>query len=217
MSKYAVLLEGFEHLSYPLGRGRAASGTQFTEQKETYALRPAASEGAAKTALEAADFVAEHASQPVGFVSNEDGEVFVVCKSAGARQDASGLTRKERRAFSLAVMQRLASLHTQGLGCGGISPDAIEITAREARLINPCAIFALDESDSLYYEAIATLRALAGAGFAKKGELEALAQAYVSASPVCRHEISAHLQKKGISAPPASALASAAMKYLLYF
>jgi hypothetical protein len=156
---------------------------------------------------------------PVGYVADENDSIFVVCKAARNNEAAaaSEMEEQEQKEFSLAVVKRLASLHTAGFGCGGLSPDAVEFSGRQAKLCNPAAIFALTDSDSIFYEAVSTLRSLAGAGFAKKEELESLASVYISSSPVCRHAIVSHISGKGAKSQPHAELAAQAKKFLAYF
>ncbi len=215
MNRFAVLAPGFEHLSYPLDRHNAAEGFSFAERSEQFSFSRAQSEPHAQMALVSAEGLSEHASEPVGYVCGEHGEIFVVCRTSG--KAAASLAADERTAFSHAVVKRLASLHSQGFGCGGLSPDAVEFSGREVKLLNPSSVFALMDGDSIYYEAVSTLRALVSAGMAKEGELPKLASAYLSHSPVGRHEISEHLKKKKVRAPPAQALADAAKRFVPYF
>jgi hypothetical protein len=114
-------------------------------------------------------------------------------------------------------MKRLASLHTQGFGCGGLSPGAVEFTGNEAKLLNPSQLFALHENETTFYEAVSTLRALVSSGVARESELPRLASAYLSHSPVCRHEIVQHLQKKGRKGKAKDELVESAMKIIPYF
>lgn len=215
MNRFAVLAPGFEHLSYPLGRHPACEGHSFSERSERFTLARAQSEEHAQMALVSADGLSEHSSEPVGYVCSEKGEVFVVCRNSG--RSGQSVAQDERVAFSLAIMERLATLHSQGFGCGGLSPEAVEFSGRGAKLLNPSSLFALTDADSVYYEAVATLRALASSGIARKPELPLLAFAYLSHSPVCRHEVSEHLRKKKVRAAPARALADAASKLVPYF
>ncbi len=197
MNRFAVLAEGFEHLSYPLGKLESADRQIMVERKESYMLHEAESQLSAEMALEASDWISSHASLPVGFVADEAGSVFVVSQSNSPVPPASEMSEEERKDFCRAVVRRLAALHTQGFGCGGISPEAVGFSRKEAKLLNPSAIFALTDSDSIFYEAVATLRALAGPGFAKQQELEWLSAEYVSFSPVCRHAIAGHSVGRG--------------------
>ena len=214
MNEYAVLIEGFEHLSYPLGRSEAADRKAFSERRENFILHRAESRLHAEMLVGSSDWLSEHSAQPVGFVGDEKGEVFVVCRAGAKAPDGS---EAERKGFCLAVMHRLASLHSQGFGCGGLSPEAVDYSGKEARLIDPSRIFALSEGDSLFYEAVSTLRALAGSGLARKEELESLAYAYVSFSPVCRHGVASHLSKKGVRHGLHRELAEHARRLLPYF
>lgn len=214
MNDYAVLLNGFEHLSYPLGRSDAADRKTFSERNENFTLHRAESCLHAEMLVGSSDWLAEHASQPVGFVGDDKGEVFVVCR-AGAK--ASAESEAERKGFCVAIMRRLASLHSQGFGCGGLSPEAVEYSGKEALLLNPSRIFALSEGDSLFYEAVSTLRALAGSGVAAGRDLELLAAAYLSYSPVCRHGVASHLSKKGVKHGLHKELAAHARRLLAYF
>ncbi len=197
MNKFAVLASGFEYLSYPLGETNSFEGQSFSERKEIFVLRSVESEPHAHMLIGSYDWLSEHAASPIGYVSNKEDSFFVVCKSSRqALPNPAEMDEGERSEFSRAVITRLASLHTQGFGCGGISAETVEFTGRQAKLANPSAIFALSDSDSIFYEAVATLRSLAGKGFAKKEELESLAAAYVSFSPVCRHAIAVRSGKK---------------------
>ena len=215
MNRFAVLSQGFEHLSYPLDRHNAADGSSFSEQSERFSLSPAQSEPHAQMVLVASDYLATHASEPVGYVCSGEGEIFVVCRTTG--RGKGEIAKEERRAFSLSVVRRLAALHTDGFGCGGLSPGAVEFSGREAKLLHPSRIFALHEGETTFYEAVSTLRALVSEGMASEDELRCLSGAYLSHSPVCRHGIVEHLQKKGISAQPKDALVSAALKFAAYF
>jgi hypothetical protein len=165
--------------------------------------------------LLASDFLSEHTCEPVGYVCSGEGEMFVVCRSEG--RSGKGLAGEDRLAFPIAVVRRLASLHSQGFGCGGIAPDAVEFSGKEAKLFNPSKIYALQEGDSPYYEAVSTLRALVSSGAAKVGDLPRLASAYLSYSPVCRHGIFEHLQRKGINSSLHQALAGEAKRFAAYF
>ncbi|MEM2138031.1 MAG: hypothetical protein QW568_02995 [Candidatus Anstonellaceae archaeon] len=215
MNRFAVLAEGFEHLSYPLGNCDSFDGQSLNFRKESYVLRKVDSEQHAHILVGSYDWLAEHASSPIGYVANKSNEIFVVCKtSSQGKIKASRLSASERTSFCRAVILRLAALHTQGFGCGGISAEAVEFSGREARLSNPVAIFALSDSDSLFYEAVATLRSLAGRGFAKKGEIESLAATYISYSPVCRHAVAEHCGKK---AELHKTLAEKAGRFASYF
>lgn len=218
MNRFAVLSEEFEHLSFPLGRAEAAEGKEFSERKERYALFRAGSESVAKSALQAAGFIAEHASLPVGYVQDSKGGIFVVCRRGGRRviSPSSEIEASSRRAFCFAVVGRLAALHSQGLGCGGIRPEAVELSEGGVKLLNPSAIFALGEDEPAYYESACTLRALVASGFASEGDLEALAAEYLSFSPVCRHGIAKHAKKKGHKGQLHKILADSARKYLSY-
>jgi len=197
MNRFAVLAEGFEHLNYPLGNCDSFEGQSLDFRKESYVLRKVDSESHAHQLVGSFDWLLEHAISPIGYVANKGKELFVVCKtSSQGNAKASELSAKDRASFSRAVIIRLAAIHTQGFGCGGIRADAVDFSGKEAKLSNPAALFALTDSDSLFYEAVATLRSLARNGFAKKSELEALSALYVSHSPVCRHAVAEHCGKK---------------------
>ncbi|MFA6214719.1 MAG: hypothetical protein WC717_05585 [Candidatus Micrarchaeia archaeon] len=215
MNRFAVLLPEFERLSYPLGKGNAADGHSFEDRDERFTLGRAESEQHAQIALTASDWVASHSSEPVGYVCDGQGGIFVVCRTSGKK--GSQLARDERAAFPLALVKRLAALHTEGFGCGGLSPDAVEFFGSEAKILNPSRIFALDEGETTFYEAVSTLRSLVSSGAAQEEDLPRLASAYLSYSPVCRHEVVQHLQKKGRRMPPREALVDAAMRIIPYF
>ena len=226
MNRYAVLAEGFEHLSYPLSKKAAKEGERFVAQNETFVLLFAATASEAEMAVVASDSLSRHTSFPVGFVADSESGIFLVCRTKGrlglAGADGNRLSPfempdAERICMGRAIIKRLAILHTEGFGCGGISPDSVEFAAGEARLMNPSRVFALSDADSPYYEAVATLRALYGASLVSKRELLGLAQEYFSHSPVCRHEIALHLQKKGKRATPKDALVDAARKIIPFF
>lgn len=218
MNSFAVLSEEYEHLSFPLGRHEAAEGMEFSERKERFALHKAQSEGDAKIALLASSAVSEHASLPVGYVQDSQGGIFVVCKRGGRKviSPSSELEGQLKRGFSSAIISRLASLHSSGLGCGGIRPDAVELSDGGAKLLNPAAIFAFTEGEPAFYEVACTLRALAASGFASQGELAQLASEYLSYSPVCRHYVASHAKKKGHKGRLSVFLADSARKYLAY-
>ena len=98
MNRFAVLAQGFEHLSYPLDRHDAAEGASFAERSEQFSFRRAQSEPHAQMALVSAEGLSEHASEPVGYVCAQEGEIFVVCRSSGRK--AREIAQDERRAFS---------------------------------------------------------------------------------------------------------------------
>ncbi len=214
-NRYAVLAPGFEHLSYPLDRHDAAEGASFAERSDRFSFSRAQSEPHAQMALVSSEGLSEHTSEPVGYVCGEAGEIFVVCRSSGRK--AREIAQDERKAFSTAVMKRLAALHTQGFGCGGLSPEAVEFSGREAKLLNPSQLFALHEGETTFYEAVSTLRALVSSGVAREGDLPRLASAYLSHSPVCRHEIIQHLQKKGKRGTAKDELVKSAEKIIPFF
>lgn len=217
MNKFAVLLTEFEHLSYPLGKNTSQDKQSFTERKENYVLHRVESETQAEMLVCSSDWLEEHSAVPVGYVADENDSVFVVCKAARNAAAQSGLSEQERKEFSLAVVKRLAALHTNGFGCGGLSPETVEFSGRQAKLLNPAAIFALSDSDSIFYEAVSTLHSLASRGFAKKEELEALASAYISSSPVCRHAVVSHIGGACAKSQPHQELAGHASRLSLYF
>jgi hypothetical protein len=216
MNRFAVLSEEYEHLGFPLGRHEAAEGMQFSERKERYSLHRAQSEGEAKIALLASSAMEEHASLPVGYVQDSQGGIFMVCKRGGRKviSPPDELEGQLKRGFCSAVISRLASLHSQGLGCGGIKPDAVELSDGGAKLLNPSAIFVLEGESPAFYEAACTLRALVASGFALQGELAQLASEYISSSPACRHAIASHARKKGCKGRLSAFLADSASKYL---
>ena len=215
MNRFAVLLPEFEHLSYPLGKGNAEDGHSFSDRDERFSLSRAESEQHAQIAITASDWLAGHSLQPVGYVCAEQGEIFVVCRASGKK--GMEIARDERKAFSNAVVKRLASLHTQGFGCGGLSPETVGFSGKEAKLLNPSQIFALHDNETTFYEAVSTLRALVSSGMSSEADLPRLASAYLSHSPVCRHEVAQHLRKKGNRAAPKEALVQSAMKIIPFF
>ncbi len=218
MNRYAVLAAGYEHLSYPLGKNPSGHNRRFIERDAEFALHGAQSEEHAKMIVGADDFLSEHSSQPVGYVGNMGGEVFIVSKVSGKKFDSGARTDSERLEFCESVVRRLATLHSQGFGCGGLSPDAVDYSGKESKVSDPSSIFALDEADSLFYEAVATLRALAGKGYAKRSELPRLASIYLSHSPICRHGVALHMSKRKVNRHyHAKELAEHATRLLAYF
>lgn len=210
MDRFAVLQEGFERLSYQLGKCEPADKLVFSDGKERFRLHRANSEIQAEMAVGASDFLSQHAAFPAGYLSDENGEVFLVCRSGGARASA-------KKEAALAIVLRLALLHTQGFGCGGLNAGEVEFSQGEALLSDPSKIFALNESDPLFYEAVSTLRSIVSSDYARKKELRALARAYVSSSPVCRHAVRSHMESKGAKGSAASYLALTAEKFARYF
>jgi hypothetical protein len=217
MGRFAVLSEGFEHLSYPLGREEAADKKTFSDRKEKYCLHRAISELHAQMALGASDALSEHASLPVGYVSGGQGEFYLVCRRGGKKPSAAEMPLEERRSFSLSVVRRLSALHAAGLCCGGLSPEAVEFSGKEARLLDPSRLFATSESDAIFFEAVATLCSLLNTGFAKEKEIPSLASAYLASSPVCREGVQSHIREKGWKTGARDALARSALKYASYF
>jgi len=215
MNRFAVLLPEFEHLSYPLGKGNAADKHSFFDRNERFSLSRAQSEPHAQMALVSAEGLSEHTSQPVGYVCAEQGEIFVVCRADGRK--GGEIAGDERKAFSTAVVKRLAALHTEGLGCGGLSPEAVEFSGKEAKLLNPSQLFALHEGETTFYEAVSTLRALVSSGMSPESDLPRLASAYLSHSPVCRHEVARHLHKKGKIGSAKDELVKSALKIIPFF
>ncbi|MFA6908188.1 MAG: hypothetical protein WC263_05170 [Candidatus Micrarchaeia archaeon] len=214
-NRFAVLAPGFEHLSYPLDRHDAAEGASFAERSEQFSFSRAESEPHAQMALVCSEGLSDHTSEPVGYVCGEGGEIFVVCRSSGRK--AHEVAQDERAAFSAAVVKRLAALHTEGLGCGGLSPETVEFSGKEAKLLNPSRLFALHEHETTFYEAVSTLRALVSSGVARESDLPRLASAYLSHSPVCRHGVVQHLQKKGKEGTAKDELVKSAMRIIPFF
>lgn len=208
MDRFAVLQQGFERLSYPLGKCEPEDKLVFSEGREKFVLHRLQSETQAEMAVGASGFLEAHASAPVGYVGSEKGEFYLVCKKGAASAS---------KEIAVSVVKRLAALHTLGFGCGGLDPDAVEFSQGQAVLSDPSRIFALTESDSLFYEAVATLRSLVSRKHAKKSDLPGLARAYVSHSPVCRHGVRQHMEKKGMKGSPAAALADSAKRFAGYF
>ena len=83
MNRFAVFAPGFEHLSYPLGKGNAVDKHSFSDRNERFSLSKAQSEPHAQMALVSATGLSEHTSEPVGYVCAEQGGIFVVCKNSG--------------------------------------------------------------------------------------------------------------------------------------
>ncbi len=216
MNRFAVLTTEFEHLSYPLGSTNAKDKQHFREQQDEFMLHKVCSQTQAEMLVGSSDWLSEHASVPVGFVSNKENELFIVCQS-GKRIDPAQASRQERVSACLAVISRLCKMHSQGFGCGGLSPEAMEFSGESAKLLDPSKIFALNENDSLFYEAAATLRALVGNGFAKVSDLDSLAFAYFSASPVCRHAVLSHIDEKKAREEHYKVLSETAKKFLACF
>lgn len=225
MNRYAVLSAGFEHLSYSLSVKEAKDGGILVDRGETFMLHSAASASEAEMAVVASDSLSQHASLPVGFFADSENRIFLVCRTKGRLRlsryghNANPLPEScdERICIGKALIKRLAILHTIGFGCGGISPDSVEFSAGEARLLNPSKVFALSDGDSPYYEAVATLRSIYGSRLASKSELLEIARDYVSHSPVCRHAVASHLLEKGSNAPLAQSLCEHALRFSTYF
>jgi len=215
MGRFAVLAESFEHLSYPLGRLEPSDKGVFSEHRENFIFHRMSGELDAEMSISASDALSLHAALPVGFVFEGDSGFFLVCKTVG-RQPSKSMPAAEKSEFCRAVVERLSALHSEGLGCGGLSPDAVEFSGKEARLLNPAKIFAANESDSLFFEAVSTLRSLVSKGFANKKELPALASLYLS-TPACREAVFSYMREKKLSGLPHLVLSEAARKYAAYF
>lgn|GEM_PF-892970 len=218
MNHSAILAEGFECLSYPLSRQVATEGGAFSHKGEWFVFGRAPSRGEAEMAVVASDSLAKHAAAPIGIVKGMCGGFFVVSRARGKFETGSSaaqLPPSKRRAFASAVIFRLASLHSGGFGCGGLSQDAVEYSQGSARLLNPSRIFALVDGDAPFFEVACTIRSLAADGFVSEGEITRLCYEYLSHSPVCRAIVSSHCSR--ISQKEcAHALASCAKKYLHY-
>lgn len=210
MERFAVLQQGFEQLSYALGKCEPENGLSFSEGQDLFRLHKVQSEVQAEMAIAASGFLSQHASLPAGYLSDEKGEVYLVCRPGRPRAAA-------KKEAALAMVLRLAELHTQGFGCGGLDASEAGFSQGAALLSDPSRIFALSDSDSLFCEAVSTLRSIVSAGFAGRGELPSLARAYLSASPVCRHAVRSHMDGKGVKGSAAGYLAKMAEKYANYF
>lgn len=194
-SRFAVLLPEYEQLSYNIGKIELKEEQKMSSGNEVFYLNKADSEQHAQLSLVSSEFLANHAREPVGYVCSEEKEFYFVSKAFGIESRA--FLGRWDYGLSSAIIRRLADLHTQGLGCGGIKPEDVEFLGKEAKLRNPGKVFALYDQESAYYEAVATFASLAKHGFAGKEELAALLSEYLSYSPVCRHEILEHQKKKG--------------------
>ena len=216
MNRFAILAEGFEHLSYPLGREEAKDKSSFSERKERFMLHRTQSELSAEMAVGASDALSEHASLPVGYVAGPEGEIFLVCRRGGKRPDAKEMSSEEKLEFCMSLVRRLSAMHSAGLACGGLSPDSVEFSGKEARLLDPGRIFAATESDQIFFEAVATLRSLLVRGFAEKGQLPRLAAAYLSDSPACRDAAASYMGRKGLKGSPHKVLCVVVEKHAAY-
>jgi hypothetical protein len=221
MNRFAVLAEGFERLSYPLGRRDAAHGQEIEEQGRRYVLCRAESEQHAEMAVGASDWVANHSSEPVGFVCGSKGEFYLVCRNEGRRLTPGaieGMGTEERLRLAVSVVRRLSMLHSQGIGCGGLRPSKMEFRGREAKLSDPSTLFTFTGEDghAAYFEAVATLSAVVSEGLASANDLERLSLEYLRSSPVCRQAVSSYLGQKKSGEKPHRALAKAAIKYTRY-
>ncbi|MCX8198115.1 MAG: hypothetical protein N3F07_02890 [Candidatus Micrarchaeota archaeon] len=215
MNSYAVLASGFEHLSYPLGKIQSCDKLSFTCAKQNFMLHKLRSKTQAEMIIGSSDWISAHSSLPVGYVENYQREVFLVCAVSGNSLPPEGMDKKSRMDYCVAVIRRLSALHSEGFGCGGISPEGVEYFRKEARLKDPSTIFALSDEDRIFFEAAATLRSLLAKGYAGKKELPYLASVYLSSSPICRDGAVAYIKGRGLScAKPHLAIAEAAMRFL---
>ena len=211
---YTVLVKGFENVSYPLSSEPAHDKQVIKSGKDWFMLHKLKGtpepRAYAEDTLGVADAVAKYASLPVGYVADKKGEIFLICKisdrMAAMRAQVEGadeageMGEQERLAYSHSVVRLLRNLHSDGFGCGGLRPDAVDCTGREARILDPSTIFAImdSEPEAMFHEAAVTLSLLAGAGYARLGDIRALAAAYLSSSPVCRDAIASRLKGKKV-------------------
>ena len=217
-----TLLVGFEHLSYHLGKRKGEKNAVIRHMGEKYMLDEIENTLSGRMAINAREGLSRHALPAVGLVKGNDAGTYIIFQLDGKTfgdegEDGNAATEYERRKFASAVVERLAELHTQGFACGGLKPEEMAMEGGKAKVRNATRIVAMDESDSLFYEAAATLYFLKAAGFATSKDLLALARKYLSHSPVCRGEAAVHARKKKLSGALYLELAAAAEKFKLYF
>lgn len=197
------MLPQYERLTYSLDSIRAEHNVTIAASHESFTLRQAASFTAAGMLVSAGEELSEHTLEPVGVVSNSDGQVFIIVRNEGKPLGESpgiktmqliSASASEKKELAQLMVSRLSGLHASGFGCGGLSPQKLAFTSAEARLVDPTSLFALEESDSTFYEAAVTLRSAVASGLVDKSELTSLSALYLS-SPVSRQGVRLHLDK----------------------
>jgi len=218
----AVIRKGQAGASYALGTSNLKlEGGAVNYGKQKYAFYDVESESQADSLLSLADAFSEHASTTIGFAVDQNGKLVMVCQATSGRLSSkpSLMPKGERKSVAQAIIQRLASLHNEGLGCGGLSPEAVEFQNGKAKVANPTKIFALspDNPDEQFFEAVSTLRSLVSSGYIRKKEAASLAAEYLSFSPICRHPVAEYFGKRGVKGSMPEALANLAVKHAAYF
>ncbi|MEM4347981.1 MAG: hypothetical protein QXN37_00200 [Candidatus Anstonellaceae archaeon] len=214
MKRFLVLVEGFESLSYPLGKEELPA--EFEYNKEKFFLVKVADEFEAQALVAAAEDLKQHAVPAVGYVFSE-GKFYLVCMKQGKKPNAAEMSPQQRLSFAILTVRRLAAIHSQGLCCGGLPSDAIEFSGKQVLLSQPNRLCSEVENHEMFFEAAATLGLLKSNQFVLYSQLRQLASEYVSFSPICRHTVYSYVKEKGLSLSPTEALAQAAAKYSLFF
>ncbi|MEM4554508.1 MAG: hypothetical protein QXT25_01515 [Candidatus Anstonellaceae archaeon] len=214
MKRFLVLSEGFEHLSYPLGKEKLPA--EFEHNKERFFLLKAASELEAQAIVAAAEELQQHTALPVGYLFSE-GAFYLVCRRKGKKPKAEEMAPVQRFSFALAAIRRLAAIHSQGLCCGGLPADAVEFSGNQVFLSDPTRLCAEAGAHEMFFEAAATLALLKSKEFALQSQLGQLAWEYISFSPICRHAVCFYVKDKGMPFSPKEALVQAAAKYSSFF
>ncbi|VVB98711.1 Uncharacterised protein [uncultured archaeon] len=138
----AHLRKGKEKASYPIGKILAEHFIGGGE-KGNLLLQPVESEIVAEMILQGFED-SEHTITPIGtMVDPNTNRVFSVCQTRGKSIKKLSLSRQEKLDCSKAIMKRLAALHTDGLGCGGLNLDSVVFIGKEAKVKNPGRFYAL--------------------------------------------------------------------------
>ncbi|MCX8196716.1 MAG: hypothetical protein N3G80_00130 [Candidatus Micrarchaeota archaeon] len=215
MQAFAVFLEGFEHLSYPLGKEDTPQ--EFESRKEAFFLVKVGSELEAQSFVAACDAIQKHASVPVGYLF-KGGEFFLVCKQRkSARKQQTFITPEEKRQLAEKIILRLAEIHSEGLCCGGISPEAIEYAEKKVFLSDPSRLSASTEANEMFFEVISTLCLLKKHKLASEKDFGRLASIYLSFSPICRDAVYSYSIQKSKKGSLKEIIVRCAAKYSSYF
>lgn len=209
----AMFLYRFKNLSFQLGKQMAKNGLLLSQNGDVFELIGVEND-MGETALEFSEELLEHALLTVGVARNNKNESFIIAWKQ--RKSDKMVADYEKNKFFSAVMERLAELHNEGFACGGLKVDDAEMVGGKAKVKDASRIFAMNGSDSVFYEVAFTLHSFKAAGATSK-DLIGLAREYLSASVVGRDAANSHLREKKLKGKPYEELAKAAERFGLYF
>ena len=150
------------------------------------------------------------ASHSARWYADNNGSVRQVCLTTDARLQYAKMPRARKLLHVVALLKRM---YNRGLVSGGLSPDDVVFDGDRTKVKNPALLQAMNDSDSILYEAVATLAMQNRDRKITRKSMGRIADALISSSVLARHYITEELRRRGSKVPPSEAGADLAMKY----